>query len=432
MAVTLIAALTVAGPASAAPTAALVKDIAPGSDNSSPDGLTNLAGKLIFHAGHDIWKSNGTAAGTKLVKQHSVFSGPAPYLGKLVLYGGAANYQGKSHSGLWRTDGTTAGTKPVHDGGVASLTPSGGRIFFSGGGEEGELWKSDGTTAGTKRITHFGCCGRVPSIHELTNVNGTLFFAAQDDPFNVELYKSNGTATGTKRLEINPGTFGTEPPHQAPSNPYDLTNVSGTLFLAANDGTHGTELWKSNGTEAGTQLVKDMTPGSSNSTLSNLTDVNGTLFFNRNGKLWTSDGTGAGTQPVGDASTNPQNLTNVAGTLYFQGTDPTNGAELWKSNGLAAGTMPVKDINPGTDSSSPSQLTNVAGTAFFRATDPTRGTELWESDGTDPGTQVADINPGAASSIPGAGIRAIVAMTGQAFFPANDGTHGSELWKATP
>ena len=46
------------------------------------------------------------------------------------------------------------------------------------------------------------------------------------------------------------------------SDAYNLTNVNGTLFFAADDGTHGNELWKSDGTAAGTVLVKDINTGS--------------------------------------------------------------------------------------------------------------------------------------------------------------------------
>ena len=64
---------------------------------------------------------------------------------------------------------------------------------------------------------------------------------------------------------------------------FALTNVNGTLFFAANDGTHGYELWKSDGTAAGTVLVKDINPGgSTGSGPQSLTNVNGTLFFTAN------------------------------------------------------------------------------------------------------------------------------------------------------
>ncbi len=106
----------------------------------------------------------------------------------------------------------------------------------------------------------------------------------------------------------------------------ELTAVGSTLFFVANDGSSGAELWKSDGTPAGTTLVKDINVGAAGSSLAELTDVGGTLFF------------------VAD--------------------DGINGAELWKSDGTAAGTVMVKSIMLGTASSSPAVLTAIGSTLF--------------------------------------------------------------------
>jgi ELWxxDGT repeat protein len=86
--------------------------------------------------------------------------------------------------------------------------------------------------------------------------------------------------------------------------------VGGTLFFSATDGSHGTELWQTNGTSAGTALVADILPGSASS-----------LFL--------------------------PGLTNVSGTLFFSADDGSHGQEVFKSNGTSTGTAMVKDINPG-------------------------------------------------------------------------------------
>jgi ELWxxDGT repeat protein len=123
------------------------------------------------------------------------------------------------------------------------------------------------------------------------------------------------------------------------SAPICLTNVDGTLFFQANDGTYGAELWKSDGTEAGTVMVKNIQPGADGSCPEVLTNVNGTLFFRAGddtsgAELWKSDGTQTGTIMVkniwpGPGSSYPEVLTNVNGTLFFGANDGTNGLELW-------------------------------------------------------------------------------------------------------
>jgi ELWxxDGT repeat protein len=156
-------------------------------------------------------------------------------------------------------------------------------------------------------------------------VNGTLFFTADDGTTGDELWRSDGTAAGTVLVkDIAPGA--------SESHPGFLTNVNGTLFFTAEDGTHGRELWKSDGTPAGTVLVRDINPGSASSSPSNLTAVNGMLFFTAIDdmgiwKLWQSDGTAAGTVVITDLEAS--SLTNVNGTLFFAAIDGIHGQELW-------------------------------------------------------------------------------------------------------
>src|SRR5262249_38132291 len=158
-----------------------------------------------------------------------------------------------------------------------------------------------------------------------------LFFTANDGRNGRELWKSDGTARGTELVrDIDPGT-------SAFGGPGGLAAAGGELVLSANDGGNGRALWKGEGTRGGTVVEKDIQPGSSYGS------------------------------PLGSY---PHYLTNVGGTLFFAANDGTHSLELWKSDGTAAGTVLVKDINPSTafgGGSSPFELTAVGGTLYFTA-----------------------------------------------------------------
>ena len=177
------------------------------------------------------------------------------------------------------------------------------------------------------------------------------------------------------------------------SNPHELTKAGGKLFFAAFDAAHGDELFKSDGTAAGTTLIKDINPGgpSSDSYLTELTGVGDTLFFTATVKfdergfpvdfeLWKSNATAAGTKLVKPGgAVDPRYLTGVRDRLFYSARGPHVGCELRSSDGTAAGTQLVRDINPGPASSDPYQLTNIAGRLFFQAHEPTHGVELWKA-----------------------------------------------------
>jgi ELWxxDGT repeat protein len=402
----------------------LVKDI---PNDQRPWGLGSFAsvnGTVFFAAddgthGNELWMSNGTAAGTVMVKDINSTT-PGSYPGDLTNVNGRLFFTANG-GGLWASDGSPADTTPVTGYSASDLANVHGTLFFAG--SSSGLYKSDGTAAGTTLLSN-------ESASNLTNVNGTLFFAGNDGTYGDELWKSDGTVAGTTLVkDIYPGgSVGGYGYYPNSSNPSNLTNFNGTLYFSANDGTHGTELWKSDGTSAGTIMVADNNPGYPN----DLTNVNGTLYFSANDgthrtQLWKSDGTAAGTVMVTDINPasgfDPSNLTVVNGTLFFTANDGTHGTELWKSDGTASGTVMVKDIYPGSDGSYPSNLTNVNGTLYFSANDGTHRTQLWKSDGTAAGTvMVTDINPGYPSDLTN--------MNGTLYFSASDGTHGYQLWQS--
>ncbi|MBE9092297.1 hypothetical protein IQ232_22035, partial [Microcystis aeruginosa LEGE 11464] len=410
-------------------------DIRPGAFSSYPKNLTALGSTLYFIAdddvnGYELWKSDGTVAGTVAVADIRS-PGNLTAMGNTLFFTARDGLNGQE---LWKSNGTAAGTvlvKDISPGSFSSfpqnLTALGNTLFFTAG--QRELWKSDGTAAGTVLVKDLPYSS---SPSNLTAMGNTLFFTARDGVNGYELWKSDGTAAGTVLVkDIRPGSYS--------SNPSNLTAVGNTLYFTADDGVNGTELWKSDGTAAGTVLVKDILPGSPWfafwSSPRNLTAVGSTLYFiaddDVNGfELWKSDGTAAGTVLVKDINPSsfgviPGDLTAVGNTLFFYADDNVNGIELWKSDGTAAGTVLVADIIPGSYRSEPGNLTAVGNTLFFTARDDVNGRELWKSDGTAAGTVlVADIIPGASPFSPSS----LRVVGNTLFFTANNGVNGDELW----
>jgi ELWxxDGT repeat protein len=130
-------------------------------------------------------------------------------------------------------------------------------------------------------------------------------------------------------------------------------------------------------------IVRDIQPGRDGAFPTNLTEMNGMLFFTSGFELWRSDGTEDGTVLVKDISPGvtgvqpPHDLTEVNGMLFFTAADTEHGTELWRSDGTRAGTELVEDIWPGVEGSFPRSLTDVEGTLLFTADDGFHGVELW-------------------------------------------------------
>ncbi len=387
------------------PGTVLVKDIRPGGLSANVHSLVPSGSQLFFTAdngqhGQELWVTDGTGANTRIVKDINPGSGGsmgsipqevemAALNGKLIF----AADDGASGQQLWISDGTSSGTtmlKKINTSGSADIremTVLNSKVYFTALNSSFlcELWVTDGTASGTKMVKAINPSWGSDPQH-LTVSNGRLYFQANAN-FDTELWVSDGTDAGTKMVkDINPA---------GSSHPRGLTDVNGTLYFIASDGTYGAELWKSDGTAAGTVMVKDIRSGSqgtfpeTGALFDEFINANGTLFFTANNgttgqELWKSNGTAAGTVMLKDiwpgiTSSSPKNLTYYKGQVYFQADDGTLGRELWQSNGTPTGTKMAFHINP-LGHADPFGMTEMKGSLYFSASDGTYGKELWRFD----------------------------------------------------
>ena len=359
-----------------------------------------------------LWVSDGTTGGTHLVKAISP-SGNDDVL-YIVAFGDSVMFRANDDVHgfeLWISDGTESGTHMVADinpvdadySDPVNLYYWNGAVYFAAddGMNGKELWKSDGTTIGTVLLENINPGNGNSYPGEFSALGSQLLFTAQDDTYGVELWATDGTVGGAHRVkDINP---------TGDSYPYRLVKSGNIIFFMADTDDNGTELWKSDGTEGGTALVADLMPGSQSGNISGntLTAFNGGVVFRRvdggtNGsELWRSDGTAAGTLIVKDINPGashavPAGLSVMGSYVYFSANDGIVGTELWRSDGTAAGTELVKDIYEGGDSDGGAGPIGTSGIVsngvhayfFAEAPDGVGGTaqEIWRTDGTTAGT----------------------------------------------
>ena len=403
--------------------------------------------------GRELWVTDGTQSGTSLLKDiagsnssyddnfYAIYSLTALGNGKVVF----SKYEAATGSELWVTNGTAAGTRLLKDISIQSefTTIGGGKAVFSAFDETNgvELWLTDGTVGGTSLLKDINPgAGRGFGAPGAALGNGKLVFGANDGISGTELWVTDGTTGGTSLVkDIHPYASQSS----APGNFVALGN--GKALFTAGNYDHGNALWITDGTGAGTSLVKDIFPGNSvdfyglGSFARSFTAIGGgKAVFAADDRTsgqepWVTDGTAAGTFRVrdirpGDFSSSPGHFAVLGnGKVLFSARDPSSGFELWVTDGTEAGTALVRDIRAGSASSDPRELTVIAaGRAIFRANDGISGSELWISDGTAAGTtRVLDIRSGSASSSP-SGFTELA--NGKIVFAANDGQAGTELW----
>lgn len=454
----------------------LLKDIRPGNDTTRAAVSRDVADGIMYFQTKDytgnptIWRTDGTTAGTRQFTD-------AAAMGMIRAIDGVVYFQGAwdPTNGIepWRSDGTSAGTFMLADINRRDGN-SHPRDFISFAGDvyfrvfyfkrkngspyledyNWELWKTDGTTAGTGKV------GSMPFHMDLTPVDNSLILDG------IDLYVSDGSGV-TELMDVCP-TFPADWYSSCMSDPYagwprvygiDAIRkpivVNGIYYQTLFNAVSGGELWRSDGTPAGTWQCTDINPGPGSSYPSFLIPMGSYVYFaayspDNGTEIWRYPLTGTMLSQAervcdivpGSGSSEPMWLTVMDGKLYFSAYREAEGRELWMSDGVPNGlTDIVQDINPGPGSSDP-QYTSVeydgggdgdrkfnrtfatiGGTMYFAATEPMHGYELWSSDGVT-ATLAADVNPGAGSSF----ARGLTVLNGKILFNAYEPSVGWEWW----
>jgi ELWxxDGT repeat protein len=347
--------------------------------------LARLGGDVYFIAEDlnaqepnlEVWRSDGTPGGafpiTRLAPDRMA-TGLSTAGDRLVLF--VTNAAAGGTGELWTSDGTELGTVkvtdlPDHDPSFLAASPGGlpGELFFQAANVDGFLtfWYSNGTAAGTRPLVEFFSPEEESAFTGFTRFNGAVYFAAGQGG----LWRTDGTTAGTQQVLQDAVT--------------ELVPFAGALFLLDQSAR---SLLRSDGSEAGTSGIADLSDDQFfNQIDPQLTVAGGVLYFaafdaDHGTELWRTDGTRAGTRIVADVapgpgSSAPAQLTAAGGLLYFTANDGEHGRELWVTDGTAAGTQMVADIAAGPGSSSPMGLTVAGDHLFFSADDGFTGRELW-------------------------------------------------------
>jgi ELWxxDGT repeat protein len=279
-------------------------------------------------------------------------------------------------SDWWRTDGTEAGTFPLRVGSFADSTLDVGAlavgeyVYLSGpglGSRTLQLWRSDGSLSGT-----------VPLAPELTGNYAKWF-----KPFSggvlllieggsgLELWRGDATGSNLSRVAT------------LDKRVYPDSGWVGMVGSTAYFSLYGSELWKTDGSAAGTVLVRDFGE-SSRVFVERGTPFNGRIVFTVNGQPWSSDGTSEDTVQLATlVGSDRIDFSPARDGLVFIGCTEAAGCEPWRTDGTPQGTFMLKETS---ESLTPHLLGAAQGLAYFFGSRSTRPTTLWRTDGTPDGT----------------------------------------------
>lgn len=381
---------------------------------------------LTPNLGVEPWVSRGTAATTRLVGD--IQPGPAGVMlrnvasmahATLLAFGPSVAGEGS----YWSTTTTGAATgdlkllwsSPLQSTAAVRFKDR-TLVLASDFQESAQLWRTDGTMGPPALLYHGLVLGT-----DLRAAGDHAFFLDGQNPLMV----TDGTARGTYKVRGWPdGPFGS-------TIVALLTRLDRrVVFVVDALNGIGAELWVSDGTTAGTTLLRDIRPGEASSRPRLLRRSAAEIYFvandGRHGReVWRTDGTTAGTRRVTNLAVDVHGLQVCDGSLWFVSVDRTS-ASLWASNGTPGNQRRVATL-PGASGRAPAHLRCLPGGIAFTADDQKHGRELWTLRNGAHTPILHDIRPGPTSSEPYS-----LRRTGRVlFFIANDGKHGRELWSAT-
>ncbi len=401
--------------------------------------------------------------GWKTVSTVDIHPGPIGsdprYLGQTELSLYFAPMESGSRT-IWRTDGTVTGTsrvsfaQPFFDSTrVPNSTVFRGEVYFAGtDGVSGvELWKiSPGGDLVALVLDIFqGYSSSNPdgsSYPGHFNVfNNELYFTA--DVFNAgrQLWKTDGTINGTVQVTSIGLLSGPGSPQLYIWDIWEMVrnDESNLLFLIASDPFVGAELWKSDGTDAGTVMVKNINPGSAyaftppfsgGTKLSS--DPSGPFYFRATDgehdfEPWTSDGTEQGTMMIEDINLNGNSKASEFTSInsgfhtFFIAERGDLAFRMFQTSRFSIGAYEIY-LNPAPMfGSSIRQLVPFENSLYFVYSLVGGQSEVWFTDGLlGEGLQVTNLNPNGMAKPQGLSLH-----DGQLYFLAHGETSGQELWK---
>ncbi|MEM7066828.1 MAG: thrombospondin type 3 repeat-containing protein, partial [Cyanobacteria bacterium P01_B01_bin.77] len=277
-----------------------------------------------------------------------------------------------SSKSLWVTDGTSQGTEKIADGEPSSMTVLGDHLYYLRDGRR--LTKTDGSAGGTSHVS-------ATFFRNLYGVlNDKLLLSAWDSTHGEELWVSDGTEHGTQLLlDINPGRSSGVGSFVSNETPLIKDNRA---FFIADDGTTGIELWVTTGVTNETIQLIDANPGSGASFIRNIDDALGGVVFSANNELYITDGTPAGTSPITNFAASGTTLSTfdsyfaLDNSLYFFSAAPPGSStdRLWVTDGSLVNTQQLSSIDvPSSEIESPQFHTRIGNNVYFVARTRTVG-----------------------------------------------------------